>query len=187
VELQTVVTDIADELARMDQGRPTFKSFRPGIGPFGEPQLVRELSTRLNRRAGYQGRVATRRCPDLVIEGQWGIEFKIVRPFGDNDKPAENWSVNLLHPYPGNVSAIGDCLKLMALSVPEGKAIAVIGYEHTPPQVELEPLIRSFELIAGQVMNIHLGQRVAVTRTGLVHPVHRQLTVFAWQLLGQVR
>src|SRR6058998_405930 len=33
-------------------------------------------------------------------------------PFGDNGKEAENWSVNLLHPYEGNVSTIGDCCKL---------------------------------------------------------------------------
>jgi len=42
------------------------------------------------------------------------LEFKIARPFGDNGKEAENWSVNLPHPYAGNVSVIGDCLKLLA-------------------------------------------------------------------------
>jgi len=47
-----------------------------------------------------------------LIKGLWVIEVKIARPFGDNGKEAEAWSVNLLHPYAGNTSIIGDCLKL---------------------------------------------------------------------------
>jgi len=118
----------------------------------------------------------------MLIKGYWGVEFKIVRPFGDNGEQAENWSANLLHPYPGSVSLIGDCLKLRALPIAERK-----GYEHTPPQVALAPLIRSFELIAAQIMSIRLGPRVAVTRTRLIHPVHQQVTIFAWELLGLSR
>ena len=76
------------------------------------------------------------------------MEFKITRPFGENGREAENWSVNLLHPYAGNVSTIGDCYKLGALQCPERKEVVVIGYEHTPPQIDLTPLIGSFEIIA---------------------------------------
>ena len=68
----------------------------------------------------------------MLIRSSWAVEFKLVRPFGDNGKEAENWSVNLLHPYQGNVSAIGDCLKLKCLECVERKAVLVIGYEqHT--------------------------------------------------------
>jgi len=62
------------------------------------------------------------------------MEFKIVRPYGDNDREAEDWSVNLLHPYPGNVSTIADCWKLQSLECAERKAVVVVGYEHTPPK-----------------------------------------------------
>jgi hypothetical protein len=112
MELASVISDIADELVAIDESGIPFKNFQPGVGPYGEPQLIREVARRLNERAEYVGAVATKRTPDLLIEGKWAIEFKIARPFGDNAKQAENWSVNLLHPYEGSTSLIGDCLKL---------------------------------------------------------------------------
>ncbi|MBI3803842.1 MAG: hypothetical protein HY282_08785 [Nitrospirae bacterium] len=123
MELQKVFSDIADELAAMDASRESFKSFQPGVGPHGEPQLIGKIAKRLNTKPGYSGNVITKRTPDLLIKGCWGIEFKIARPFGDNGKQAENWSVNLLHPYPGNVSLIGDALKLRDLPLAEKKQL----------------------------------------------------------------
>jgi hypothetical protein len=187
VELSELMNDVADELVAIDSSRTPFKQFQLGVGPYGEPQLVRELAQRLSVRPGYVGRVVTKRTPDLLIQGDWAIEFKIARPFGDNGKLAENWSVNLLHPYPGNVSLIGDCLKLHNLSLNERKAVAVIGYEHSPPQVHLQPLIRSFELLSREIVGIELSDRVEIFRNSLIHPVHQQLTVFAWEVLGSAR
>ena len=69
------------------------------------------------------------------------IEVKLARPFGDDGKEAENWSVNLLHPYAGNTSLIGDCLKLERFDGSERSAAVVVGYEHTPPQISLAPLL----------------------------------------------
>lgn len=183
VELPKVVADIAEELVALDASGVPFRAFRPGVGPYGEPQLIREIARRLNAKGEYKGKVVTTRSPDLLIKGNWGIEFKIARPFGDNAKQAENWSVNLLHPYSGNVSLIGDCLRLRDLPMEERKAVAVIGYEHTPPQIELGPLVRSFELLVTHVAGIRLGPRIEITRKGLIHPVHQQLTIFAWELL----
>lgn len=126
---------------------------------------------------------APREHQNLLVPGQWAVECKIARPFGDNGKPAENWSVNLLHPYAGNTSLLGDCLKLRALVTNERKAAVVIGYEHTPPKISLAPLLSAFETVAGNVLCIHLGERVQSERLGLVHPVHQQLTVAAWEVL----
>ena len=112
------------------------------------------------------------------------MEFKIARPFGDNGKEAENWSVNLLHPYEGNVSVIGDCMKLQRLNGPELKAVVVVGYEHTPPRIPLSPLFDAFACVATQVLNLKLGQRVEVLKSGLRHPVHQQVTVVAWEVLS---
>ena len=180
MNLKRVVNDIADALKTIDTSGVPCKLFQAGVGPYGEPQLVKLIAENLNRSPGYAQRVKTLRTPDLLIAGFWALEIKIARPFGDNAKRAENWSVNLLHPYPGNTSLLGDCLKLRSLQCQEQKAVLAIGYEHEPPQISLEPLARSFEVIATQVLSIRLGERVSAVRTGLIHPVHQRLTVMAW-------
>ena len=57
-----------------------------------------------------------------------------MRPFGDNGKEAENWSVNMLHPYPGHVSLLGDAIKLINLENFDQKGLIVI-------KISLDPLI----------------------------------------------
>jgi len=64
----------------------------------------------------------------MLIPREWAIEFKIARPYGDNGKEAENWSVNL-----------GDSYKLVGLRTPERRSVAVIGYEHAPAKIDLTP------------------------------------------------
>src|SRR5574338_489740 len=104
MEYSVIVKTIADILKTFDSSKPVHKSFQPGIGPFGEPQVVSIIA----RELSAMGLAAqTKRTPDLDIQHEWAIEFKIVRPFGDNGREAENWTVNLLHPYPGNVSLVG--------------------------------------------------------------------------------
>jgi len=114
-----------------------------------------------------------------------GDGIQIVRPYGDNGREAEDWSVNLLHPYPGNVSTIADCWKLQSLECAERKAVVVVGYEHTPPNTDLTPLIECFEAIAKHVAKIQLSARIETRREGLVHPVHQTTRIFAWEVLRQ--
>lgn len=185
MELDELVNDMADGVMALDDSRRPFKSFQPGAGPYGEPQLVAEIVRQLNLLPRYHGTARTKRTPDLLIPDQWAVEIKIARPYGDNGREAENWSVNLLHPYPGNTSSIGDCLKLLSLSDIERKAVVVIGYEHTPPQVDLMALVLSFEAVAEHVMGIELGERREVRRCPLVHPIHQCVRVFAWEVIGQ--
>ena len=184
MQLKEAVEEIANAIMRVDAGRVPFRTFQPGVGPYGEPQLVKLVATYLNDLPALSGRVCTKRTPDLLIRDQWAMEFKIVRPFGDNAREAENWSVNLLHPYAGNVSAIGDCWKLQTLGCSERKAVVVIGYEHNPPKIDLTPLVDCFEVIARHVANIQLSTRIEARRQGLVHPVHQALRVFAWEVIG---
>jgi hypothetical protein len=40
-DIDTIVQDIADILKRIDSSRVPFKSFQPGVGPYGEPQLMK--------------------------------------------------------------------------------------------------------------------------------------------------
>jgi len=184
MELAELGADIADALVNVDSSRVPFRAFQPGVGPYGEPQLVKLIAAFLNRLPKYHNAVCTRRTPDLLIPTNWAVEFKIVRPFGDNGKEAENWSVNLLHPYAGNVSTIGDCYKLLTLKSGERKAVIVIGYEHVPPRIDLAPLIKSFEVIAREVAQVRLSAKVECGRAGLVHPVHQSLRLFAWEVLA---
>jgi hypothetical protein len=179
MEYRDFVISIADILKEFDSEKPVHKSFQPGIGPFGEPQIVGIISRRLSAE-GYTAE--TRRTPDLDIQHEWALEFKIVRPFGDNGKEAENWSVNMLHPYAGNVSLLSDAIKLTSLSNYPHKGLFVICYEHNPAKISLDPLLDSFEAIARQVMNINLGERIEQKREGLVHPEHQVLRCIGWQV-----
>jgi len=137
----------------------------------------------MNELPKYHGAVRTKRTPDLHIPNEWAIEFKIARPYGDNEKEAENWSVNLLHPYPGNVSTVGDCYKLRDLQGTERKAVVVIGSEHVPPKISLTPMVESFEVVARYVAGMNLSTRIEVSVSDLIHPVHQSAKIFAWQLL----
>jgi len=175
-----LVNKIADILKSFDSEKPRHKQFQEGVGPFGEPQLIKAIADKLNQCSIP---AKTKRTPDLEISNEWAIEFKIVRPYGDNGKEAENWTVNLLHPYPGNESLIGDAIKLQAIEGYTHKGLFIIGYEHDPAIKGLDPIIRSFELISRNVMGINLGERVEERRSGLVHPVHRVVRCIGWELL----
>ena len=183
MNLAEIVSDIADALVDIDGTGRSYRAFQPGVGPYGEPQLVKLIAQHLNRVPAYLGGARTKRCPDLLIPGEWAIEFKIARPYGDNGKEAENWSVNLLHPYSGNVSTIGDCYKLMNYQGKERRAVVVVGYEHTPPQIDLTPLVDAFEAIARNTSQVAIGPKIEIRRDGLIHPVHQSVRIFAWEVL----
>src|SRR4030095_1572878 len=135
--MQQLVDDIADALRVIDCGGVAFKQFQPGVGPYGEPQLTKLIEQHLAKYPGRYPSVKTCRVPDLLIHDHWALEFKIVRPFGDNGVEAEHWSQNLLHPYPGNISAIGDAYKLVRHEGSEKRGIIVIAYEHVPPKIDV--------------------------------------------------
>jgi hypothetical protein len=179
-------TDFACALKEIDSSRAVHKQFQAGIGPFGEADAVKAAVSVLRRgHPAVYGNAVTKRQPDLLIPNEWQIEFKIVRPFGDNGKKAENWSQNVLHPYPGNTSSIGDCLKLAASAGNERKAVVVFGYEHNPAVISLDPCIDGFEMLAGRLLGIRLSPRIERRVDNLIHPVHQVLRVFAWEVLAQ--
>ncbi|MGZ4811745.1 MAG: hypothetical protein ACXVZJ_08935 [Terriglobales bacterium] len=181
--MQQLVDDIASAIRMIDRSRIPFKTFQPGAGPYGEPQLVKLITKHLfeGNRGQYVG-IRTCRTPDVLIPSRWALEFKVVRPFGDNGIEAEHWSQNLLHPYPGNVSAIGDAIKLMKCARTEEKALIVISYEHDPPKIDLSVLISAFELISRELLRLPLGRRHVSVVGDCIHPVHRRATIYGWQL-----
>lgn len=182
--MQDLILAIGQAISSIDSTRPQNGRYRPGIGPFGEPQLVRKIKDyfRDNFSDTFPNAV-TRRNPDFLIPNIWAIEFKIVRPYGDNDLPAENWSVNLLHPYQGNQSSIGDIYKLTNMQIAERKGIVLVCYEHNIPRINLEPLLVSFETIARDVCNFNLSERHQTTVEDLVHPVHQVSKIYGWEIL----
>ncbi len=142
------------------QGGSRTRTYRPGIGPLTEADAVSRALQHLKEgtRSLYYRDALPKRYPssrqqcDLVIPDEWAIEFKLLRPFGDNGAEAEHWSENALHPYPGNVSSIGDSIKLIEAGFSERKAIVIFGYEHSPPPIDIAIAIDSFEAIAKQVV-----------------------------------
>ena len=185
MELAALVEDLADALAAVDASKAQHKQFQAGIGPFGEADAVRAaLAFMKQAKTDSYAKAAIKRLPDLLIPGQWAVELKIVRPFGDNGLPAEHWSENVLHPYPGNTSSLGDCLKLLGSGLGERKAIVIFGYEHTPEKVPIERAIRGFEMLARSLLNLKLSAGYETLRTGLVHPVHQQLRVYGYEVFA---
>jgi hypothetical protein len=185
ISLGALGADFADALKMVDADRLAHKKFAPGIGPYGEADAVRAALIKLKnvKPAAYSGAIV-RRVPDLLVPGQWAIEFKIARPFGDNGQVAEHCSENLLHPYAGNTSSLGDCLKLLSSGLIERKAVIIFGFELTPPRISLNAAVFSFEVLAKEVMKLRLSPRIEEFRDGLIHPVHQQLRVFAYEVLG---
>jgi hypothetical protein len=62
--------------------------------------------------------------------------------------------------------------------------VIVIGYEHDPPKINLTPLIRAFEVVATEVIDLRLSRRVESVRGPLAHPVHQRARLCAWEVLG---
>jgi hypothetical protein len=174
------------------RGQSRARTYRPGIGPLAEADAIERALRLLKngpqasdyRDASPKPYPNSRQKCDLVIPNEWAIELKLIRPFGDNGAEAEHWSENVLHPYAGNTSSIGDCFKLAQSNFAERKAVIVFGYEHTPPQIDLETAIRAFESIATQVARIELGSRHFAEFGPLIHPVHQQGKVFGWEVIG---
>ncbi|MGZ8474622.1 MAG: hypothetical protein ACXWWQ_00160 [Candidatus Limnocylindria bacterium] len=194
IPLRRFVADFADALLAVDRtgpvGRSSRRVSRPGVGPLQERQAIRLAAAHLARTDPAYTGIASGRYPgssleaDLVIPGQWALELKMARPFSDDDRPSDHWSENLLHPYAGTTSAVGDALKLQSLGADLSKAVVIYGFEHAKPRISLEPAVRAFELIATKVAGVRLGRRVEEVRIALQHPAHAVVRVYGWEVLA---
>jgi hypothetical protein len=196
IGLQEIVDDLAVAFKAVDstapRGRSRTREYRPGIGPLTENEATRLAAVWLRKAkpvsyglAGPKPYPNSRQLCDMVLPGAWAIEVKLIRPFGDNGVEAEHWSENILHPYPGNVSAIGDALKLIESSFHERKAVIVYGFEHLPAKIDLNVVTTCFELVCREVIQIQLGSRASAEFSGLVHSYHQHGRVFGWEVIGR--
>jgi hypothetical protein len=97
------------------------------------------MARHLNALPAYAGAVRTKRTPDLLIPGAWALEFKLARPFGDNGKEAENWSVNLgagcpRRLVPSRASAVAGCRMEGAVSHRPTSAFSRLASPAADPQ-----------------------------------------------------
>lgn len=196
LHLAEIISDFAHAFKAVDetgpQGSSRTRTYRPGLGPLTEADTINRALRHFQEElqcSNYQGASPkqypnSRQQCDLVIPDEWAIEFKLLRPFGDNGKEAEHWSENVLHPYPGNVSSIGDCIKLIESGFSERKAIIVFGYEHSQPEIDITTAIESFEVVAKKVVGVDLGERHSAEFGPLIHPVHQQGKIFGWEVFG---
>jgi hypothetical protein len=67
MDLEEVVSDVVEALVRIDRSGEPFRTFQPGVGSYGEPQLVNRIANHLNELLKYDGTVGTKRTPDLLI------------------------------------------------------------------------------------------------------------------------
>jgi hypothetical protein len=197
MELQELVADFASALARVDAGRPQALNarsrapYQSGIGPHTEPATVAlviadikaakpdSYITAAHLAIPYnRSRDKCDICIGAPPAWEWAIEVKMIRMLGDNGKPNDNLVGHILSPYPSQHSALTDCTKLVQSQLHGRKAILMYGYDY--PQFPLEPLIEAFELLA--VHRVRVRSRAEAGFGGLVHPVHTQGQVCAWEI-----
>jgi hypothetical protein len=73
MNLEELVEAIADAVVHVDNSRIPFRSFQPGAGPYGEPQLVKLIAAYLAERPAFHGAVVPKRTPDLPIRNEWFV------------------------------------------------------------------------------------------------------------------
>ena len=77
--MELIVGRFAEALKWIDSSREQYRNFQPGVGPYGEPQVVKKAVEYLRKTHPVEFRGArTKREPDVLIPGRWALEFKIV-------------------------------------------------------------------------------------------------------------
>jgi hypothetical protein len=109
----------------------------------------------------------------------WVVEVKLLRFRGDNAQPNDNMLMHILSPYPAHRSALTDCDKLLASGFVARKAILIYGFDDD--EWPLVPAIEAFEQLARN--RVSLSPRSTAQSGALCHPVHKNASVHAWELL----
>ena len=112
----------------------------------------------------------------------WAFEIKALRLLGDKGHTGigRDDVSKILSPYPQQHSALMDCVKLVSSGLAHRQAIVIYAYDW--PDFPALAVVEIFEMAAAQ--RVELGERVAHPFQGLIHPVHQQGVVYAWELLS---
>ncbi len=198
IGLKKIVNDFAMGLEKSDSHKPiainsrSKTPFQPGIGPHTESKTVELVAKELEILfpQTYENYWSTSvPYPDIVRQKcdlcfgeapnwEWAIEIKMLRFLGDNGKPNDNILMHILSPYPKHGSALTDCKKLLESGFMCRKAILIYGYESEDWPIGLA--IDAFEKLARTEVN--MGKRILSDFSGLIHPIHRNGAVYAWEI-----
>lgn len=190
IELYQLVRDFASGIEKADALRPACvsasgRAYSPGIGPHTESRTIELVLEQLAwhdhsvPRTSVPYPCASRQKCDLVLEGEWAVEVKMLRFLGDNGKPNDNILMHILSPYPAHRSALADCMKLRSSGFAERLAILIYGYDYAA--WPMDPAVEAFEALA--MRSVELGTRTVAAFSHLVHPVHQEGRVFGWEVL----
>lgn len=182
IEMSDVVRDFALAFEGVDEsapkGRSRTREYQPGIGPLNENEAVKRALDQLKStnavypEAGPRAYSKSPQICDLALPGLGAIECNLIGLSGTIQIETEHWSQHILHPDPGDVSAIGDAIKLKESGF-EQKGILVFGYEHTPAQINPDTAVKCCALLCSSVVGIRLGARCSAEFTKLIHPSHQ--------------
>lgn len=100
---------------------------------------------------------------------------------GDNGKANDNILMHILSPYSQHRSAYTDCGKLLSSGLSCQKAILIFAYDY--PDMPSLPAIEAYEVLVRSKFSV--GERIQKAFTSLIHPIHKQGTVYAWELLDR--
>src|SRR5215212_271408 len=99
ITLSQIITDFASALKAVDttapQGSSRKRIYQPGVGPLTEAEAVRRAFAILSDQDPIYAAAKpcqypnSRQTCDVVLRGSWALEFKLIRPFGDNGAEAE--------------------------------------------------------------------------------------------------
>ena len=194
IELDELVRDFSHAFKAADALHPeavsyrTGKPYQAGLGPHGENAAVKLVLAQMRtarpgvydaaRPVAYPG---SRLVCDLGIGEplEWAVEVKMVRAFGDNGKPDDTYLHEVLSPYESDHSALSDAAKLRRSAFKCRKAILLYGYDYS--QRSLEPVLHALEVLLHDCGDV--GPRIEEGFSDLVHPVHAQGKVAAWEVL----
>ncbi len=153
--------------------------------------VVAELGARdAPRYGGIRTRLpypASRQTCDLGIglNPDCVIEVKMARPNGDKGKPDDTSIKDILSPYSSDRSALSDSVKLGSSSFSCRKAILIYGFEDVTGRRPLREIIDALEVLARAKLTEHgarLGECIEAPFRDLIHPVHKEGVVFAWEI-----
>jgi hypothetical protein len=190
--LRNILENLAQGLLEFDLAEPIYRNYNPGVGPHPEVEQIRSAINRVNNPGNpLYGAITEAPYPntnaqcDLLIPEEYAIEFKLLRPLGDNGREnSTQWFSDVVCPLSGNRSAIGDCLKLINSGFAVRKAVVLIAYYPATDEerFKINKTIDCFELIAREICDINLGNRIHVEFAPLVHTFHQVGELIGWEI-----
>lgn len=201
------MVELNDQLPGHQNGENTYQ---PGIGPYGEDQIVDLVMDKLLQSGGinesfiirpsaaqkkelglseYKGLTGRSATPDLVL-GNKLIEFKIARPLRDNGQLEDTWFKKVFDPHPTSYSTFIDVEKLTRFGDVYDynenfeKWIVVIGFErHQEDVYQLDKLFPGlFTFISENIVGRTVKDQISMSfQLSETHPFHQVVKLFSYR------